>query len=171
LTTTQTEDPAALTAPETDGNEQHPNEPQDADALLSALREERAGRKAERSRAKAAEARADDLAERLTAAETARDDANTKISEITSARVHDLRVQVATDAGLDPKIAPRLTGSTREELEADASLFASAVVGGGGFDGGARKPAPMKPDPAKAHGRFIADLMNGGDGADLEENE
>lgn len=169
MTTTQTEDSAAATAPETEATEQHQTEPKDAEALLNALREERAGRKEERQRANTAEAERDSLAEKLTTIETERDEARTKVTEITSARVHDLRVQVATDAGLDPKIAPRLTGSTREELEADAKLFASAI-GGGGFDGGARKPVPVKPDPAKAHGRFIADLMNGGDGSDLLED-
>lgn len=158
MTTTQTEDSAAATAPETDETPAGPG-------LMKALESERELHKAEKQRANAAEARADDLADKLATAEA-------RIANATEVGERALRIAVAAETGLDLNLAPRLTGTTQEELRADAQSILSAIVGsGGGFDGGARMPAPMKPDPAKQHGRLIADLMNGGDGSDLEENE
>jgi hypothetical protein len=170
--TTENTDPSAERAPDTEPAEQAPEgggetqpEPQDADALMRALRSERELRKAAEKRAKGAERERDDLTERLTTAETERDQAQEKIAQITSARVQDLRAQVAKDAGLNPKIAPRLVGSTREELEADAELIASSVIGnGGGLDGGLRgRTVKEKGTVAQQHGRFIGALLGGAD--------
>lgn len=57
-----------------------------------------------------------------------------------------LRYEAAAKAGLDLKFAPRLQGSTLEELEADAKQFAEAFGQKTGptaaqFDGGARQTA------------------------------
>jgi hypothetical protein len=41
-------------------------------------------------------------------------------SQLDGTSVELLRLQVALDKGLDHRLAPRLTGATREELEADA---------------------------------------------------
>ena len=159
-------EPSAEQAPATEGDQETPD-PQDSEGLMKALRSERELRKSERKRANEAEVERDSLAEKLSTAETERDKAKSKIAEITSARAHDLRVQVATDAGLDPKIAPRLTGKTREELEADARSIIAAV-GGGGLDGGAQRPVPVGRTTEQKHSRTIGALLKGEDPNELD---
>jgi hypothetical protein len=66
--------------------------------------------KAERERAKAAEARAAAAEKRLAEIETA-----------------NLRADVAASKGLPDALVGRLSGSTREELEADADALLEAV--------------------------------------------
>lgn len=53
-------------------------------------------------------------------------------TELDRTGVELLRLQVALDKGLDHRLAPRLTGATREELEADADseLWESFRSGG-----------------------------------------
>lgn len=164
------ENPAAATATDENTEAAATAEAPAGPGLKKALEAERELRKSAEKRAKDAETARDELTEKLTTAETERDEAKTKIAEITSARVQDLRVQVAKDAGLDPKIASRLTGSTREELEADAELIASAVIGsGGGLDGGARRTTPSNGTPVQRHAKFIGALLGGADGEEAAE--
>jgi hypothetical protein len=162
--TTRTEDPAVETAA-TEDTQANPPEPQDADGLMKALRSERELRKAEKKRANAAEAERDSLAEKLTTAET-------RLADVEKAEEQSIRVAVASEAGLDPKLAPRLQGSTREELEADAKEIASAIGGSGGsggLDGGARSVAPTKLSPEEQNRRFIAAAFEGKGQTEAEE--
>jgi len=61
----------------------------------------------------------------------------------TNAETKLMRVEIAAAKGLDPDMAARLVGDTREELEADATAFAKKIKAPTpGFDGGARSAAP-----------------------------
>jgi hypothetical protein len=86
------------------------------------------------------------LADRVAAAEKRADEAEVRV----------LRAEVALDKGLDPTLIKRLTGTTREELEADAEELKlyQKVTEGTPPEGGA------KPNPA---GRPREDLRGGGD--------
>ena len=88
-------------------------EPTNDDGAKKALEAERRARKE-------AEARARDLASR--------------VAELESA---DLRREIASERGLTSAQAKRLTGSTREELEADAAALLEAFA-----------PEPKAPVPA-----------------------
>lgn len=75
------------------------------------------------------------LTEKLTGAETRASTAEGKL----------LRYEIAASKGLDAKWAMRLSGSTKEELEADADALAKEIGGTSQrttFDGGVRTPAP-----------------------------
>lgn len=79
----------------------------------------------------------DKATERATAAE----------ARATAAELRLIRQEVAAAKGLPASMAQRLTGSTKEELEADAAQLAKEL--GGGQNGGG--------DPA----RVVADLRSG----------
>ncbi|MBS1842942.1 MAG: hypothetical protein JST53_00865 [Actinobacteria bacterium] len=80
----------------------------------------------------------------------------------------ELRRQVAAEKGIAPDLAPRLNGSTREELAADADDLLVALGSGGGLDGGARQSMPNPQSPAQAHGALVGRLL-GGDPDPLED--
>jgi hypothetical protein len=126
--------------------------------LMKALRNERELHKTEHKRAVAAEAERDSLREKLTATES-------KLADAEKTGAQALRIAVAVETGLDPALAPRLQGTTHEELASDAREILGAITGTGGgegLDGGARRTAPTgKGTPAQQHGRFIGALMNG----------
>lgn len=100
---------------------------------------------AERKRATEAERRAAELEAEL---QKARDKDKPDIERLTgerdaaAKRASDaetamLKLSIGLDKGLTPAQARRLTGSTREELEADADELATAFgIGGGGNGGG-----------------------------------
>ena len=62
-----------------------------------------------------------------------------KASEMNAAKA--LRYEVAAAKGIDLKLASRLTGSTKEELEADADSLKALLA-----------PTGPKPDPSQGHG-------------------
>lgn len=125
--------------------------------------------KAERDAAKAARKEADDLRAKLREHEDRNKTDEQKLTEraerADAAEAKALRYEVAAAKGIDLRLALRLTGSTREELEADADTLKGLVKSetpSPDLDGGARKTAPKpKVDPEKAHGQFLADLLGG----------
>jgi len=122
---------------------------------------------AERNRAKEANRKARDLerqlrerddaakplAERVTEADAARDEANLKA----------MRLEVALDKGLSLTLSKRLSGSTKDELEADADELVSLLGAAPrpDLDGGYKPPPPKDKDPNKAHNAFIAGILQG----------
>lgn len=62
----------------------------------------------------------------------------------TESAARALRYEVAAAKGLDLKLAPRLTGSTQEELEADADTLKELLA--------AANPKAPKPDPSAGAG-------------------
>src|SRR5262245_36751800 len=94
--------------------------------------------------------------ERATAAEQRAADAETRL----------VRFEVAAEHGLDLDAAKFLTGSTREEIELRAEelgkLLDTAKPTPGGFDGGARKPAPAKGTPEEEHNRLLLEALGRG---------
>lgn len=94
------------------------------------------------------------LAERATAAEARASDAELKL----------LRFEVAAERGLDPAAVQFLTGASREELELRAEELAKLLQDkgkptAGGFDGGARRPAPEKGTPEQEHDRLLLEAL------------
>ena len=115
---------------------------------------------AERKARREAEAKLKDVTDRLTAIE---DKDKSEVDRLTgkvaqlekdlaSATAKADRYEVALDKGLDMTRAKRLTGTTREELEADAEELAGWTAPGKGGSGGGGTPA--KP---------VEDLGGGGD--------
>lgn len=143
-----------------------PEGAENPDAVRAALRAEREAAKAARADARAAKAAAAE-AEALVASLTGeRDSLASKLAEA-EGTIPELtgkldRYEVAAETGLDLSLALRLTGSTREELAADAAELRKLIGGGADFDGGARTPAPSKGTPEQEHGAFIAGLLRGG---------
>ena len=73
-----------------------------------------------------------------------------------------VRFEVATEKQIPPKLVPLLTGTTREELEAQAALILeNAKPADPDFDGGTRDPAPAAQTPDQAHNQFLVDLFAG----------
>jgi hypothetical protein len=72
-----------------------------------------------------------------------------------------IRYEVANEKNVPAKLVPLLTGSTREEIEAQAALILeTAKPVDPDFDGGPREPAePAKP-PEEAHNDFFLKLMS-----------
>ena len=122
------------------------------DAGLNALR-------AERARAAAAEKKAADLQKQIddskkTAEQKAADDLAAAQRDAADARLKALKYEVAAAKGIDLKLAPRLTGATKAELEADADVLKESIpapTGGtpkpdrsqGGGSGGTDKGASV----------------------------
>lgn len=71
-----------------------------------------------------------------------------------------LRYEVAQEKEVPAKLVPLLTATTREELEAQASLILeNAKPATPEFDGGAREPAPEPKAPDAAHNELAAALL------------
>lgn len=80
---------------------------------------------------------------KLSADEKAAKDLKEAQEQAATAATRALRYEVAAEKGLDLKLAPRLTGSTKEELAADADTLL-ALVGTG-------KLVAPQPDPSAGH--------------------
>lgn len=123
---------------------------------------------AERKTAREANARARELQAQLEAEQTAAKPLPEQIAQsdlrAAEAEMRATRLEVAAEAGLDLKLASRLTGSTREELVADAATFkteigAPAAVPAVLPEGGVRVAAPAAPDPAAAHNSLLGAVL------------
>lgn len=93
----------------------------------------------------------DDLeAERKTEAEKLTDRATEAERNAAAAELRATRFEVAAEKGLPIELAPRLQGSTKDELLADADVLLTQVGPGKpkapSLDGGARKTASGKSD-------------------------
>jgi hypothetical protein len=94
------------------------------------------------------------LEDRVTAAEKRAADADLKA----------LRLEVAMETGLSVKLAPRLAGSTKEELVADAAALVAefgAKPPAPSLDGGYKKDPPKTADPNRDHNAFVLSLLQG----------
>lgn len=122
--------------------------------------------KAERTKARDANARARDLERQL----RERDEADKPLEErVTSADARaaqaDLKVvrlEVALEKGLTIKQAARLIGTTKQELEDDADELVSdlgVTPAKPNLDGGYKKDPPKPKDPARDHGAFLAAVI------------
>lgn len=124
---------------------------------------------AERKKAKDANAAARALQAKLEEQENASkplqqqiDEANAKGRE---AALIAVRYEVAAKVGLDLTLASRLSGTTREEIEADAETFKTQVGAPAPTptippEGGVRTTPEAKADPAKGHNNLILELLN-----------
>ena len=73
-----------------------------------------------------------------------------------------LRFEVATEKQVPAKLVALLTGTTREELEAQAALILeNAKPADPDFDGGPRDPSPPAKTPEDAHNEFVMGLFGG----------
>jgi predicted RNase H-like nuclease (RuvC/YqgF family) len=129
------------------------------DAVKKALEAERATAKAAKARAKELERQLQEAQEASKPLEQRIEEANSKAQE---AEVRALRFEVAAEAGLDLRLASRLSGSTKEELAADAKTVAELFGAKGPVappEGGLR-PAPKKPENVEqAHNNTISALI------------
>lgn len=129
------------------------------EAGLKALHREREAAKAEREARREQEKQIQEMTERLKqfedaakteeekqaeAAEEARKQAEQTATELASAKAMNLRYEVAADKGIDIKLAHRLAGSTREELEKDADALKELI--------GSPAPQAPRPDPSAGRG-------------------
>jgi len=127
------------------------------DAVSNAIKAEREKAKAEREARLAAEARIKEFEDAQKSEEERRQEelaAAKQEAESQRARVHELEVaqtrsEVAVEKKLPPKLAGRLTGETREEIEADAEALLAdlgtlPVETPPPGDGGARTPVEPK---------------------------
>ena len=127
------------------------------DAVSNAIKAERDKAKAEREARLAAEARVKEFEDAQKSEDEKREEAlqaAKQEAEAHKARVHELevkqlRTEVAAEKSLPPKLAARLTGETREEIEADAvslleDLGTLPVETPPPGDGGARTPVTPK---------------------------
>ncbi len=125
--------------------------------------------KAERKKARDAYAKARDLERQIAERDEAELPAEERIAaadaRAEAAELKALRLEVALEAEVDPKIAPkfaeRLTGKTREELVADATDLLSLVpkAPAAGLEGGYRQTQAPKAPPEKAHNELVAALL------------
>lgn len=105
--------------------------------------------KSERDRRKAAEGRAKDLEKQIedskkTAEQLSADELKQTRDLLTAAETRAMKFEVAAEAGLELKLAARLTGATREELLEDAKSLKELV--------GAKQSTNPKPDPNQGGG-------------------
>lgn len=127
------------------------------DAVSNAIKAERDKAKAEREARLAAEARVKEFEDaqksedekREEALEAARKESELLKQEVKKLTVSQLRTEVASEKSLPPRLAARLTGETREEIEADAvslleDLGTLPVETPPPGDGGARTPVTPK---------------------------
>jgi hypothetical protein len=71
-----------------------------------------------------------------------------------------IRYEVANEKNVPAKLVPLLTGSTREEIEAQAALILeTAKPVEPDFDGGPRESAEVAKPPEEAHNDFFLKLM------------
>jgi hypothetical protein len=129
---------------------------------------------AERKRAKDANAEARRLQAELDARETAAKPLEEQVAEANQkakdAALIAVRYEIAAKVGLDLSLASRLSGSTREEIEADAAAF-KAQVGTTPTaplvppEGGVRTTPEAKPDPATGHNALILELLTSRSGS------
>lgn len=80
----------------------------------------------------------------------------------TAAEASFLRFQVAAEKQIPADAVDLLTGSTREELEANADKLLALTKSGApapNFDGGAREPAPEPDKPEDAHSKLLTTLF------------
>lgn len=129
------------------------------DAVLKAIQ-------AERKKAREANARAREYEARLRTREEEGKPLEERVStaqaEAREATLLATRYEVAAEVGLDLKLAPRLQGTTREELLADAETFKpliGAPAPAAPPDGGHRPQPPAKPDPLKDHNALVSSLF------------
>lgn len=108
---------------------------------LKALNAERDARKLADQKVKDLEKQIEDS--KKTAEQRAADDLEAEKAGRLAAETRALKFEVAAEAGLDLKLAARLTGATREELVADAAELLTMV---------GATPANPKPDPNQGGG-------------------
>lgn len=105
------------------------------------------------------------LQEREDAEKSELEKAQSKLSrtekELAEARTVILRNEVADKLEVPAKLRPLLTGSSEEELEAQANLILenAAKPVEPQFDGGPRDPSPEPKSPDQAHNDLIAGLF------------
>ena len=139
---------------------------QNPDAFKRALDAERQAAKDAKAQARDLKRQLDEAREQINALTSERDELKTKLGE-TEGRIPGLeskimRYEVAAAKGLDLKLASRLNGSTREELEADADELVKLIGNGApadDLDGGARETAPKKGTPEQEHAKLLAGLF------------
>jgi len=151
-----TADTEAAKAAETDADDELLKDARNPDAVKAAL-------KTERENAKAAKAKADDALAKLAAEEkkvkgfedrdkTEQEKLEQKAADAEKAKEaaeHKLlRLEVASDKKLPPKLAARLVGDTKAELEADADELLKDVKteDSVSVDGGARRSTKAPDD-------------------------
>lgn len=81
--------------------------------------------------------------------------------ELAEARTKLLRNEVADELEVPSKLRPLLTGSSKEELEAQANLILenAAKPEEPKFDGGTRESSPDPKDPVEAHAELVTGLL------------
>jgi hypothetical protein len=158
------EKPAAEKTPDAPKPEDKPQDgPQTFDAeYVKTLRAEAAERRVEVQQLK------EQLEERDEKEKSELERAQGKATKAEQARLEAesklLRFEVAAEKQLPKELVPRLRGSSREELEADADELLNLVKSrtdtdkAPDFDGGAREPAPDA-DPEKAHAEQVMSLL------------
>lgn len=128
---------------------------------------------AERSRAKAAEKRANELAAKVEQFESANQSELEKLAnKVTKAEQAKaeaegrlLRFEVAAEKQVPADALDLLTGNSREELEAKADKLLELVKSRTettetpDFDGGPREPAPESKTPDQAHADLVLALL------------
>lgn len=127
-------------------------------AYVSKLRSEAA---AHRREAQEAKARVEEF-ENAQRSEIEKANAKTTKAEQRAAHAEAklLRFEIATEKQVPAKLVPLLTGTTREELEAQAALILeNAKPADPDFDGGTRDPAPPAKSPEDEHNSFISALL------------
>jgi hypothetical protein len=161
-TTATTQEPTEETAEEEEPIVV-PEDAKDKDAVKAALQRERDNYKAAKARAKELE---DKLKERDLPLEQKVEEAQRTAA---AAELKSLRYEVAAEQGVDLSLANRLTGTTREELVADAETL-KQLVGSKprtpvvAPEGGVRTPPAAQTDPTKAHNDFFLELVGAGKG-------
>lgn len=122
---------------------------------IRALRAERAARaaaEAERDTYKAKHEEAERA--KLSDLERAQTDAATAAQRAEAAEVRLRRFEVAADKGIPLTLAPRLNGTTREEIEADAASLIAAL--GSAIEPAKRAPAPDPSAGASGGGETLS---------------
>lgn len=130
------------------------------DAVRNAIAAERKNAREANARARALEAQ---IAERDNAAKPLEEQVAESKRKETEADLRATRLEVAAEAGIDLQLASRLSGTTREELLADAEAF-KPLIGAAPTptvppEGGLRQTPPAKKDPALEHNQGLAQLL------------
>lgn len=132
------------------------------EAGKKALEAERKARRAAEKSAKDSEARLKEIEDKdKSEVDKLREELDAAKKEATDAKLHRLRLEVASEKGLTPAQAKRLVGATAEELEADADEFLESIRPGDDKGKPPGKPQerlrgggdptedPVETDPAK----------------------
>jgi hypothetical protein len=129
--------------------------------------------KAERKAAREANARARELEAQLAAKNDEQIPLEQKVANANAATAaaerKALTYEVVAAVGLDLAWAPRLAGSTREEMMADAQVLKASVTAATPPapppalppEGGVRTTPPAKPDPVKDHNNTLLAILHG----------